>query len=43
MTLRIKLQETVTIVKVESDGYRNNKTAVDQAIVPAIFYKIPLS
>lgn len=37
MTLKLNYRETVTIVKVESDGYRNNKTVVDQAIVPAIF------
>jgi len=37
MTLRLNYRETVTIVKVESDGYKNSKVVVGQAVVPAIF------
>jgi len=37
MTLKLNYRDTVTIVKIESNGYRNDKEVVSQSSVPAIF------
>lgn len=37
MTLKLHYRDTVTIVEVESTGYKNDKEVVAQASVPCIF------